>query len=157
VKSRIIGGDDSYAEKITDSLPDLQAVFFAPDFEEVQVQVDAFNQRYGLPPDVVVVDNLGNQTSGLDNEYALLKALTLELDKLAKVEQTAVIAAHHTTDLVDMEPAARDKVLGKISQYAALMLSVNYNPETQEYKVAVVKTREGASDVAARNPVTMWA
>jgi hypothetical protein len=157
VKQGIMEGEDRYAEKIQDYLPDLQVQFHAPEFAGVQLQVDAFGQRYGQPPDVLVLDNLGNQTSGLDNEYALLKALTLELDQLAKVEQCAVIAAHHTTDLVNEEPAARDKVLGKISQYAALMLSVNYSAETQEYKVAVVKSREGASDMAARHPITMWA
>jgi hypothetical protein len=157
VKDRIISGDDHYASLIAEKLPELHAVFYAPQADDVYRQMDAFSQRYGLPPDVMVLDNMGNQTSGLDNEWAVLKAMALELDNLARVEQTAVIAAHHTTDLTDMEPAARDKVLGKISQYARLMLSVNFNPETGEYKVAHVKNSEGVSDLGARNPVTMWA
>lgn len=157
IKRAIMDGDEKYSELITEKLPLLQTDFFAPDFEDVQRQVDAFCQRYGQPPEVLVLDNLGNQTSGLENEFALLKALTLELDKLAKVEECAVIAAHHTTDVTDMEPAARDKMLGKLHHYAALILSVNFNPETQEYKVAVVKSREDESDPAARNPLVMWA
>ncbi len=156
-KERIIGGDDSYRLRLQEGLPDLQTVFYAPQADDVYRQMDAFSQRYGLPPDVMVLDNLGNQTSGLENEWAVLKAMALELDNLARVEQTAVIAAHHTTDLVDLEPAARDKVLGKISQYARLMLSVNFNPETSEYKIATVKNSEGVSDLGAKHPVTMWA
>lgn len=157
IKERVLDGDDYFIRRVMTDLPDLHAVFYAPELSDVEKQLKAFDQRYGAPPDVLVLDNLGNQTSGLDNEYAMLKALTLELDHIAKVEQTAVIAAHHTTDLTDMEPAARDKMLGKLHHYAALILSVNFNPDTREYKVAVVKTREGPSDLAAKHPVVMWA
>src|SRR5215469_14147999 len=143
IKDRIMAGDTSYQERLATDMPDVHTVWYAPSVEDVYRQVDAFTQRYGLPPEVVFIDNLGNQTSGLDNEWAWLKALTLELDQLAKTEQTAVVATHHTTDFTTMEPAARDKALGKISQYPGLILSVNFNPETMEYKVAAVKDREG--------------
>jgi archaellum biogenesis ATPase FlaH len=156
VKQSIIDGNDKYYKLLLDALPDVQAVFHAPGPEDVQLQIDAFEQRYGLPPDVVLVDNLGNQSSAFDNEWAVLKALTLELDTIARKEQCAIIAAHHTTDLTTCEPAARDKILGKITQYARLVFSVNYNDVSGEYKIAIVKNSEGQSDARAQNPVVLW-
>lgn len=157
IKDKIMAGDESYQEGLAEKMPDVHTVWYAPGVDDVYRQVDAFTQRYGLPPEIVFIDNLGNQTSGLDNEWAWLKALTLELDQMAKTEQTAVVATHHTSDVTSMEPQARDKMLGKISQYPGLILSINYNPDTLEYKVAAVKDREGVSDLRAQNPIVMYA
>lgn len=156
VKQAIMDGETKYKDLLLDDLPDVQVVFHAPGPEDVQLQINAFEQRYGLPPDVVLLDNLGNQTSAYDNEWAMLKALTLELDTIARKEQCAIIAAHHTTDLLNCEPAARDKILGKVTQYARVIFSVSYNPATSEYKVAVVKNSEGEDDRRAENPVVLW-
>jgi archaellum biogenesis ATPase FlaH len=156
VKSRIIEGDETYRESLQQHLPDVQAVFYAPEPEDIKRQLSAFEQRYGLPPDLVLVDNLGNQTSAFENEWPVLKAMTLELDQIARKEQCAIIAAHHTTDLIGAEPASRDKILGKVSQYARLVLSVNFNQMTQEFKVAIVKNSEGPTDAGAQRPVTLY-
>lgn len=156
VKASIIDGNAHYHDLLLEKLPDVQVVFHAPGPEDVQLQINAFEQRYGLPPDVVLLDNLGNQSSAFDNEWAVLKALTLELDTIARKEQCAIIAAHHTTDLTTCEPAARDKILGKITQYARLVFSVNYNDVTHEYRVAIVKNSEGKTDAGAKHPVVLW-
>jgi hypothetical protein len=147
---------DSYADTLS-SLRDSQVVFHAQDMDDIRLQVDAFEQRYGLGPDLVVVDNLGNLTSAMDNEWALLKALTLELDLLAREMHCAVVAAAHVTDLESTAPAGRTKILGKISQYPRLILSVGYDPVTGEYKVSAVKNSSGPSDVSASHPITMYA
>lgn len=157
VKQGIINGEEKYRELLLDQLPDVQAVFYAPTPDDIQLQIDAFEQRYGLPPDLVLVDNLGNQASAYDNEWATLKALTLELDQIARREQCAIIAAHHTTDLESAEPAARTKILGKITQYPRLVFSVGFNVDTGEYKVAIVKNSEGKTDVKAEHPVILYA
>jgi len=147
---------DAYAEQLRE-LSDFQTCFYAQDMDDIRLQVDAFEQRYGLPPDLVVVDNLGNLTSAMDNEWALLKALALELDLLAREMQCAVIACAHVTDLETTSPAGRTKILGKISQYPRLILSVGFDPATGEYRVAHVKNSSGPSDVSASHPVTMYA
>lgn len=147
---------DQYADKLS-GLRDTQVVFHAQDMDDIRLQVDAFEHRYGLPPDLVVVDNLGNLTSAMDNEWALLKALTLELDLLARETQCAVIACAHVTDLETTNPAGRTKILGKVSQYPRLILSVGFDPVSGEYKVAAVKNSSGASDVSASHPITMYA
>ena len=147
---------DSYREALT-RLPDVQVQFHAQDMDDIRTQVDAYEQRFGLPPDVIVLDNIGNLTSALDGEWALLKALTLELDLLAREMQCAVIAAAHVTDLETTNPAGRTKILGKISQYPRLILSVGFDPVSGEYKVSAVKNSSGPSDVSASHPVTMYA
>jgi hypothetical protein len=147
---------DSYGETLS-SLRDTQVVFYAQDMDDIRLQVSAYEQRYGLGPDLVVVDNLGNLTSAMDNEWALLKALTLELDLLAREMNCAVLACAHVTDLETTNPAGRTKILGKISQYPRLILSVGFDPVTGEYKVSAVKNSSGPSDVSASHPVTMYA
>lgn len=147
---------DDYTGRLSD-LKDMQAVFYAQDVDDIRLQVDAYEQRYGLPPDLVLVDNLGNLTSAMDNEWALLKALCLELDLLARENQMAVVACAHMTDMETTTPAGRTKLLGKVSQYPRLILSVAYDPVTWEYKVSAVKNSSGPSDVSASHPVTMYA
>jgi hypothetical protein len=158
IKTKIMDGSgDHYRERLMDKMPNVQASFHAPSADDVTLELEAFEQRYGLPPDAVLIDNLGNQAGQYDNEWAILKALTLEYDALAKDTQSAIIACAHTTDLDSCEPAQRSKILGKVAQYPALILSVGFNPVTYEYKIAVVKNREGASDREANRPVLMTA
>lgn len=157
VKDRISDGDESYHELLGKKLGDVQVVFYAPDVEDIVLQVDAFEQRYGLPPDLVVVDNLGNISSAYDPEWPVLKALILELDKMARRDQYAVLACIHMSDSTSDEPLDRTKILGKATQYARLILSVNFNEYTGEYKIAVVKNTEGKSDAKAHRPITLYA
>jgi hypothetical protein len=156
VKQEIIDGSQDAGRQLHERLPLLQCAFAAPDPEAVRLQSDAYEARYGLPPAVIVLDNLGNQVFQ-ENEWPVLKALTLEYDAMAKELECAFIATHHTTDLESAEPAQRSKILGKISQYAALILSVGYNPVTMTFKVAAVKNRGGISDVKAIRPVVFHA
>src|SRR6185437_897525 len=147
VKTAIIdGGGDTYRQRLLRDMPNVQASFHAPSADDVALEMEAYEQRFGLPPEVVLVDNLGNQTSQFGDEWAVLKALTLEYDQLARSTQAAFICCHHTTDLESAEPAQRTKILGKISQYARLILSVGFNAETGEFKIAIVKNTEGRTD-----------
>jgi hypothetical protein len=156
VKRGLMEGERKYIEALA-TMEDIQAVFYAAGMDEIQLQLDAYEQRFGLPPDVLLLDNMGNQASAFDNEWAVLKAMTLELDLLARREQCAVIATHHTTDLESCEPAARTKILGKVTQYPRLVLSCGFNPETGELKIGIVKNSEGRTDVKAQDPVILWA
>jgi hypothetical protein len=158
VKTNILNGEGRvYQDRLNEDMGNVRAVFFANGPDDVEREIKAFEQRYGLPPEAVLVDNLGNQTSGLENEWAALKALTLEYNDIARRAQCAIIGCHHTTDLESAEPAQRTKILGKITQYARLILSVGYNDRTTEYKIAVVKNTEGKTDVRAERPIVFYA
>jgi RecA-family ATPase len=157
IKQNIINGDGTYNQILGERLPDAQTVFHAPGMDDISLQLDAFEQRYGVPPELVVVDNLSNISGAYDPEWPVLKALTLELDQMARRDQYAVIACLHMSDSTGDEPLDRTKVLGKVNQYPRLIFSVNYNEYTSEYKVAVVKNTEGSSDAAAKRPITLYA
>lgn len=153
VKDNVITGEKDYSSILHGDLGHIQLCFSAPGPEDVEREIKSFEVRYGLPPDCVLIDNLGNQTSGLENEWAALKALTLEYDGLAKAAQCAIIATHHTTDHESDNPAGREKILGKITQYPRVILSVGYSEDQGRLGVAVVKNTEGPTDVRAEKPV----
>lgn len=135
----------------------IQTDFKAESLEDIQRQLDAYIERYGVPPEVVVVDNLGNMTSGYAEEWAALKAMTLELDIMARKYECLIICAHHTTDAPTTEPLPRSSILGKISQYPRLIISVAFNVYSGEYKLAAVKNSSGPTDAMATNPLTFSA
>lgn len=148
---------DDYKPVLLDQCGHIMVAFKGESIDDVKRQLDAYDQRYGEPPTVLVVDNLGNMTSGYENEYAILKALTLELDELARELDMAVIGCAHTTDIATYEPLPRDKVLGKLHHFPRLIFSVGYNPYTNKFKVAHVKNSSGRSDINAQDPVTLLA
>lgn len=159
IKTAIVEGTDTrnYRERLAEGMPYIRVAFQAAGPEDVEREMKAYEQRYGLPPDCVLIDNLGNQTSGLENEWAALKALTLEYNDIARRAQCAIIACHHTTDLESAEPAQRTKILGKVTQYARLILSVGWNDATGEFRVAIVKNTEGKTDAKAARPLVFYA
>lgn len=132
----------------------IQTDFKAETLDDIQLQLDAYIERYGIPPEVLVIDNLGNMTSGYDDEWSTLKALTLELDMMARNYEMLVICAHHTRDEPSTEPLARSAILGKISQYPRLILSVAFNSYSGIYKIAAVKNSSGPTDPTAANPLS---
>lgn len=146
--------DDPYTAQILAAMGFIQTDYRAENLDDIELQLDAYIERYGEPPEIIVVDNLGNMASSLDGEWAILKALTLELDVLARKYEMLIICAHHTTDAPTTEPLPRSAVLGKISQYARIILSVAFNPYDGVYKVAAVKNSSGPTDAMASNPIS---
>lgn len=141
---------------VTEALEGMQGVqtdFSAETLDDVLLQLRAYIERYGVPPEILVVDNLGNMATGFEDEWSVLKSLTLELDKLARQYEMLVIGAAHTKDAPTTEPLPRSEILGKLHQYPRLILSVAYNPYSHVYKLAAVKNSSGPTDPAAERPV----
>lgn len=158
IKRKILEGDTSYQELVAEAFPDLHVIDTGVyTLEDVQRGVDAFEQRFGLPPDAVIIDNIGNMSTQFENEWQMLKVMSLELNNMGLRDGCAYLVAHHTTDKESDDPAKRSEALGKISQYPRLMLTVQYVTATGEYKVAIVKNSEGVSDTKAEHPVTLYA
>jgi hypothetical protein len=146
--------DSPTAVEVLAKLGFIQTDFKAETLDDITFQLDAYIERYGVPPEIIVVDNLGNMTSGYDDEWSTLKALTLELDMLARKYEMLVICAHHTRDEPTTEPLPRSAILGKISQYPRLILSVAYNTYDGVYKLAAVKNSSGPTDAMATSPLS---
>jgi hypothetical protein len=148
---------DTYRPYLADRASHIQAVFHADDKDGMEVQLNAYEQRYGLPPEVIVLDNVGNISAAYENEWPVVKAMILWLDQVAKRDQLAVIIMHHMTDIETTVPLARSKLLGKGSQFPRCILSVAFDPYNGEFKVAVVKASSGPSDTKALHPITLYA
>ena len=149
--------DSSLVLSALEDLSFVQTDFKAEGLEDIELQLQAYIERYGVPPEVLVIDNLGNMTSGYDDEWSTLKALTLELDMMARNYEMLVICAHHTRDEPTTEPLPRSAILGKISQYPRLIISVAFNAFSNEYKLSAVKNSSGPTDSMAANPLTFSA
>lgn len=146
--------DDGKVQSALSDLRFIQADFGAEGMEDIQLQLEAYIERYGVPPEVLVLDNLGNMTSGYADEWATLKALSLELDQMARDYEMCVIAAHHTTDQLSIDPLPRNMILGKIAQYPRLIISVA-NDGKGCFKLAAVKNSSGPQDPAATEPISL--
>lgn len=155
VKDALANGSQNYRDALKSELSHVQLCFRAPSPEEVAREVKAFDARFGLPPDVILIDNLGNQASMLENEWAASKALTLEYDGLAKEWESAVLVTAHTRNSESDRPAGANDVLGNILQYVRLVLSVGLSDG--RLAIAAVKNTEGPSDPRAENPVVLKA
>ncbi len=149
--------DGSLVQSALEDLSFVQTDFRGEALDDIQLQLDAYIERYGVPPEVLVIDNLGNMTSGYDDEWSTLKALTLELDIMARNYEMLVICAHHTRDEPTTEPLPRSAILGKISQYPRGIISVAFNAYSGEYKLAAVKNSSGPTDAMAAKPLVFEA
>lgn len=144
---------DDYDPVMLGDLGHIQAHFKAESMKDIELQLDAYMQRYGEPPHCLLLDNLGNMASGYEDEWAILRALTLELDELAREYEMAVIGCAHTSDWDRYDPPPRKMLLGKTSQYPRLIISVGFNPLDGTYKLAAVKNSSGEADLNAVNPL----
>lgn len=144
------------ATRVTDtlgSLRNLQCDFSAQDMDDIRLQLECYIERFGSPPEILVVDNLGNMASMMDDQWSVLKAMTLELDELAREYEMLVICAAHTKDSPTTEPRPRSDILGQLHQYPRLILSVAFNALDGAYKLAAVKNSSGITDSAATKPL----
>lgn len=157
VKDALANDSREYDRVFGDDLGHLRLCFRADGPDAVRQETQAFEQRYGLPPDCILIDNIGNQASALENEWAASKALTLEYDGLAKEAGAALICTAHTRDLGTDAPAGATQVLGNILQYARLVLSVGFSSATAAMGIAAVKNTEGPADPRAEHPLVFSA
>ena len=135
----------------------IQTDFRAEALSDIELQLEAYIERYGEPPVVLVVDNLGNMAEASEDVWGTLKALTLILDEMARNYEMLVICAAHTSDAPTTEPLPRSAILGKLHQYPRLILSVAWNEYSAEYKLAAVKNSMGPTDAMAAKPLTFVA
>lgn len=153
------GRIDEYVAVMHEQLGHIRTCFKAEAIRDIEFQLDAYMQRYGEPPAVLLVDNLTNLCSGYDDEWALLRGLTLQLDEMAREYGMAVIGCTHTSDWDRYDPPPRKLLMGKVSQFPRLIISVGFNPlvdmSAGNYKLAAVKNSSGESDLNAVQPIAM--
>jgi len=146
------GAEDYYSELLND-LP--VRFMFDPDptYSDVEDEIDAWVELWDDYPRVIVLDNLLDivPTAG-DNEFTGYKSILLDGKRLARTTGAAVFILHHMSEAGTdpTKPAPRKFVMGKVSQTPENVLSVAMNEDKTEFRLAVVKHRNGPDDPLAQ-------
>jgi hypothetical protein len=129
-------------------------------WRQVDEELDAFVELHDAWPDVIVFDNLMD-FEGAESDYTEQMAVMQGVTALARDTGSTVIVMHHASDkswdakTEPWQPPSRDQIKGGLSEKPELSLSVALDPNTLEYRVAVIKQRMGPSDPTARKYAVM--
>ena len=153
--------DSNYYDSKFDSLKNIQWVFdSSPSLDDIELEVKAYVELYGIPPELIVVDNLMNVVSESDNEWAGLRQIMVEFHDLARQTQACVMVLHHVSEQSEYgsttEPPARRSIHGKVSQLTAMILTLGYEPVQYLLRVAAVKNRFGKHTADGKDYISLF-
>ena len=137
-----------YYDKYLSDMENIQFVFdSSPSLDDIELEVKAYVELYGIPPELIVIDNLMNVVAESDNEWAGLRAIMVEFHDMARKTEACVMVLHHVSEQSEYgkttEPPPRRAIHGKVSQLPALILTLGFDPLDNTLKVAAVKNRFG--------------
>jgi len=150
----------TYYEESFMSMKHIQWVFdSSPSLDDIELEVKAYQELYGIAPQLIVVDNLMNVAAETDNEWAGLRAIMMELHDLARNTEACVLVLHHVSEASEYGdgtyPPARRSIHGKVSQLPSLMLTLGYDPFGKQLRVAAVKNRFGPNSADGKDWVSL--
>lgn len=119
-----------------------------PDAEALEDVLEGFQERWGIPPHLIVIDNLMNLLSGAESEWAGLREMSHVADYFAHELGACVHLLHHInlSDSLD-RPGSMNAVKGKVVELPSLIISVSKTEK--EFRFTAVKNREGREDPMA--------
>lgn len=131
----------------------------SPTLDDLIHEMQAFEEMWGAPPELVVVDSLYNVVAETGEEWAGMREVMKALHHVARVTEAAVMVLHHTSESEGnpFEPQPRKAVMGKVAQLPELILTLAYDPNAGELKVAAVKNRNGVADASGKRYTTLYA
>jgi len=121
----------------------------SPSGDDILMEFEAYACKYGVYPDVFVMDNLSNLYAGEGDEFAALQGNLDFLHGLSRDTKAAVITLHHTTgDYTNGDrPIPRSGIRGKLDKTPETILTLHRRGD-QTY-VCPVKNRSGKADPRA--------
>ena len=137
-----------YYDKHLDNMSNIQFVFdSSPSLDDIELEIKAYVELFGIPPELIVIDNLMNVVAESDNEWAGLRAIMVDFHDMARKTEACVMVLHHVSEQTEYGkttfPPARRAIHGKVSQLPALILTLGFDPLDKTLKVAPVKNRFG--------------
>lgn len=147
VENNIRNKSDYYSSYL-EQMSHIEWVFdSSPSLDDIEDEVKAYVELYGISPKLIVIDNLMNVVAETDNEWAGLRAIMVELHDMARKTEACVMVLHHVSEQSEYgpttEPPARRAIHGKVSQLPALILTLGFDPWSNVLRVAAVKNRFG--------------
>jgi predicted ATP-dependent serine protease len=124
------------------------------DIDFLVLRLQAHAEMRGDYPHLVVVDNLANTIVDQDNEFAELRAICRELQRIARTTGAHIIAAHHVVGTKENgdSPVALADVMGKISKIPEVVLGLSHNGENSVI-LSVPKNRGGKAGLQIQLPL----
>lgn len=157
VESELNHDSNAYRKNLQDTTH-IQWVFdSSPSLDDIELEIKAYVELYGIAPELIVIDNLMNVVAESDNEWAGLRAIMNELHDMARKTEACVLVLHHVSEASEygspVMPPPRRAIHGKISQLPSLILTLGYDPMQGMLRVAAVKNRFGQHTADA----SLWA
>ena len=117
----------------------------SPTLQDIAEEVEAFEELWGCPPTLIVLDNLMDVATDGGEEFASMRAIMKELKYLARATNSAIVVLHHTSEAVIGTPCQpRSAIQGKVAQLPALICTLGVVGTSMG--VASVKNRYGRAD-----------
>ena len=143
-----INHNPKFYDKYIEQISHIQWAFdSSPNLDDIEDEVKAYVELYGISPELIVIDNLMNVVAESDNEWAGLRQIMMEFHDMARKTEACVLVLHHVSEQSEYgspsEPPPRRSIHGKVSQLPATILTLGYSPFDNTLKIAAVKNRFG--------------
>lgn len=127
----------------------------APSLDDIAIEIAAFTELWGVPPAMVIVDNLMDVAIEDATEWAAMRKVAKVLKYEARETGAAFLVLHHCSEGEGdpSTPPARRAIQGKVSQLPALILTIANTGG--DMRIACVKNRHGKADPTANTYVTL--
>ena len=147
VENQIAYNANTYSSNLED-ISHIQWVFdSSPNLDDIEDEIKAYIELYGVAPQLIVIDNLMNVVAESENEWAGLRQIMMDLHDMARKTEACVLVLHHVSEQSEYGPGTypphRRSIHGKVSQLPSLILTLGFDPLTNNLRVAAVKNRFG--------------
>jgi KaiC/GvpD/RAD55 family RecA-like ATPase len=151
----------NHYNKELENISHIQWVFDSnPSLDDIEMEIKAYIELYGIAPELIVVDNLMNVAAESDNEWAGLRQIMMEFHDMARKTQACVLVLHHVSEQSEYgkadKPSPRRSIHGKVSQLPSLILTLGYSPQEGVLRVAAVKNRFGPMDSTGEDYASLF-
>lgn len=142
----LMGENPEWAEDILALAGHIRWCFdSAPSVKAIEDEIAAHIELMGVPPELVVIDNLSDCVSNDGDEWGGYRALLRDFKWLSREHGTSFIVLHHTSEAAQGNPCPpRFSIQGKVAQTPAVILTVS-NDQPGFLAVCPVKNRYGPS------------
>lgn len=146
---------DYYNTQMEDS--NLHFVFDSnPSLEDIAEELNAYVDTWDEYPELILIDNLVNiEASGEHHDDMFIMS---ELQGLAHRTKSHVCVLAHMKEgnVRDPKmPLAKKELYNQTQRFPYVIFSVALDPDSGDFRVAIVKTREGKPDPMASYPVVL--
>lgn len=147
--------DRAWASQVLSAASHIRWCFeSAPSLSDIESEIRAFCE-FGLPPELVVIDNLLDCTHNDGDTWESMRSLLRELKWWSRSIESSFLVLHHTSEGYNGNPCPpRASIVGKVAQTPAMILTVT-NSSPGYLLVSPVKNRYGPADPSGSDVVTL--